>query len=141
MDAEERGLEAASAHGPASSGGGEPVRFLLRVLILAASMALVSYILPGIKFDGAWSLVLAALVVGLANAILRPLLIFFTLPLVLVSLGLFVFVINAGLLYLASKLVNGFHLESFWWALLASLLISLVSMVLNRMVLGPEKKR
>jgi putative membrane protein len=123
------------------SGGGEPVRFLLRVVILAASMALVSYILPGIKFDGALSLALAALVVGLANAILRPLLIFFTLPLVLVSLGLFVFVINAGLLYLASKLVDGFHIESFWWALLASLLISVVSMALNRMVLGPEKKR
>jgi len=117
------------------------VRFLLRVVILAASMALVSYILPGIKFDGILSLALAALVVGLANAILRPILIFFTLPLVLVSLGLFVFVINAGLLYLASKLVDGFHIQSFWWALLASLFISLVSMVLNRMVLGPEKKR
>jgi putative membrane protein len=117
------------------------MRFLLRVLVLAASMGLVSYILPGIKFDGAWSLVVAALVVGLANAILRPLLIFFTLPLVIVSLGLFVFIINAGLLYLASRLVTGFHLENFWWALLASLLISLVSMVLNRMVLGSEKKR
>jgi putative membrane protein len=117
------------------------VRFVLRVLILAASMALVSYVLPGIKFDSALSLCLAALVVGLANAILRPLLIFFTLPLVLVSLGLFVWVINAALLYLGSKIVDGFHLESFWWALLASLLISLVSMVLNRMVLGSEKKR
>ncbi len=116
------------------------MRFLLRVVILAASMALVSYILPGIKFDGVWSLCLAALVVGLANAILRPLLIFFTLPLVLVSLGLFVWVINAALLYLSSKIVDGFHLESFWWALLASLLISLVSMALNRMVLGKDKK-
>lgn len=117
------------------------MRFLLRVVILAASMALVSFILPGIKFDSLVSLGLAALVVGLANAILRPLLIFFTLPLVLVSLGLFVWVINAALLYLGSKIVDGFHLESFWWALLASLLISLVSMVLNRMVLGQEKKR
>lgn len=117
------------------------MRFLVRVLILAASMGLVSLILPGIKFDGAVSLIVAALVVGLANAILRPLLIFFTLPLVLVSLGLFVIVINTVLLILASKLVSGFHLENFWWALLASLLISLVSMLLNRMVLGPDQKR
>ncbi len=116
------------------------MRFLLRVLILAASMGLVSYALPGIKFDSGWSLFVAALVVGVANAILRPLLIFFTLPLVLLSLGLFVFVINAGLLYLASKMVTGFHVASFGWALVASLLISLVSMVLNRMVLGDTKR-
>ncbi len=116
------------------------MRFLLRVLILAASMGLVSYALPGIKFDSGWSLLVAALAVGVANAILRPLLIFFTLPLVLLSLGLFVFVINAGLLYLASRLVTGFHVASFGWALVASLLISLVSMVLNRMLLGDKKR-
>jgi len=117
------------------------MRFLVRVLLLAASMGLVSLILPGIHFQGLLSLIIAALVVGLANALLRPVLIFFTLPLVLVTLGLFVWIINAALLYGASKFVDGFRLDNFWWALLASLLISLISMILNKMVLGGEKKR
>jgi len=117
------------------------MRFLLRVVLLAASMGLVSLFLPGIHFEGAWSLVIAALVVGLANAILRPILIFFTLPLVVVTLGLFVWVINAALLYGASRFVDGFRLDSFWWALLASLFISVISMILNKMVLGGEKKK
>lgn len=116
------------------------MRFLLRVLLLAASMGLVSLILPGIHFQGIGNLIIAALVVGLANAILRPILIFFTFPLVLVTLGLFVWIINAGLLYGASKLVDGFRLDSFWWALLASLFISILSMILNKMVLGGKKK-
>jgi len=115
------------------------MQFLLRVLVLMASMGLVSLVLPGIQFDSLLDLFLAALVMGLANAVLRPLLIFFTLPLVLLSLGLFIFVINAGLLYLAAWIVPGFRLGGFWWALLASLLISGVSFVLNRLVFDPRR--
>lgn len=117
------------------------MRFLLRLLLLSASMGLVSLVLPGIHFEKPLTLLFAALVVGLANALLRPLLIFFTLPLVLVSLGLFIVVINAGLLYLAAWIVPGFRLDGFGWALLASILISLVSFVLNKLVLGPERRR
>jgi putative membrane protein len=117
------------------------VRFLLRLLLLAASMSLVSLVLPGIHIRDWKALLLAALVVGLANALLRPLLIFFTLPLVLVSLGLFVLVINAGLLYLAAWLVPGFALDGFGWAFLAALLLSVFSFVLNRLVLGPDRGR
>jgi len=73
---------------------------------------------------------------GLANAVLRPLLIFFTLPLVLLTLGLFILVINALLLMLAAWAVPGFHLDGFLTAFLASLLISIVSFFLNRMVGG-----
>ncbi|MGC8722909.1 MAG: phage holin family protein [Acidobacteriota bacterium] len=117
------------------------MRFLLRTLLLMASMGVVSMLLPGIRFDGLLALFLAALTVGLANALLRPVLIFFTLPLVLVSLGLFIIVINAGLLYLAAWIVPGFHLAGFGWALGAAVLISLVSFVLNRLVLGPDGLR
>ena len=115
------------------------MHFLLRVLVLMSSMGLVSLVLPGIHFDSLLDLFLAALVVGLANAVLRPLLIFFTLPLVLLSLGLFIFVINASLLYLAAWIVPGFRLGDFWWALLAAFLISVVSFVLNRLVFDPRR--
>ena len=112
--------------------------FLLRVLVLMSSMGIVSLILPGIRFDDFLSLFLAALVVGLANAVLRPVLILFTLPLVLLSLGMFVFVINAALLYFAAWVVPGFRLSGFAWALLAALLISVISFLLNRLVLDRQ---
>jgi putative membrane protein len=115
------------------------MHFLLRVLVLMASLGLVSLVLPGIQFDSLLDLFLAALVVGIANAVLRPLLILFTLPLVLLSLGLFIVVINASLLYLAAWIVPGFRLGDFGWALLAAVLISVVSFVLNRLVLEPRR--
>ncbi len=117
------------------------MKFLGRVVILMASMGLVAIILPGLHFDSLLSLFLAAVIVGLANAVLRPLIILFTLPLVIFSLGLFIIVINALLLYLASWLVTGFEVRGFWWAVLGSLMISLVSFVLNRMVLGGPRHR
>ena len=116
------------------------MRFILRLLLLAASMSIVSLLVPGIHIRDWKALLLAALVVGIANALLRPLLIFFTLPLVLVSLGLFILVINAGLLYLAAWLVPGFSLDGFGWAFLAALLLSALSFILNRMVLGPDRR-
>ncbi len=116
------------------------MKFLGRVLVLMASMGIVAIILPGLHFDTLLSLFLAAVIVGLANAVLRPILILFTLPLVIFSLGLFVIVINAFLLYLASWLVKGFEVRGFWWAVLGSLMISLVSFVLNRMVLGGRRR-
>ncbi len=117
------------------------MKFLLRLFVMMASMGLVSLMVPGITFDGLAALFLAALVVGLANAVLRPLLIFFTLPLVLLTLGLFILVINALLLMFAAWAVPGFHLAGFGAAFLASLLISIVSFFLNRMVGGTGRAR
>ncbi len=110
------------------------MHFLFRVLVLMASMGVVSFLIPGFRFESGWTLFWAALVVGLANAVLRPVLIFFTLPLVLLTLGLFVFVINAFLLHLAAWLVPGFTLPGFGLTLVAALLISIVSFVLNRVL-------
>jgi len=117
------------------------MKFVFRVLVLMASMGVVSLLIPGFQFTDGWALFWAALVVGLANAVLRPILIFFTLPLVLVSLGLFVFVINGLLLHLAAKLVPGFTLPGFGLTLLAALLISAVSFVLNRLVADIARRR
>jgi putative membrane protein len=115
-------------------------RFLVRVLLLMLTLGLVAHVIPGIKFDGYPALFLAALVLGLANALLRPLLIFFTLPLVLLSLGLFIVVINACLLYFVAWVVPGFHVGGFLWTLLAAVVISVVSFVLNRLFLGRKKR-
>lgn len=116
-------------------------KFLLRFFALAAALGLTAVVVPGIHFEGPLPLLAAAAAVGLLNALLRPLLVFFTLPLVLVSLGLFVLVINAGLLMLAAKLVPGFAVEGFWSAVLGSLLVSGLSFILNRMVGGGEERR
>ncbi len=108
---------------------------------MMASLGIVSLMVPGITFDSLMALFLAAFVVGLANAVLRPLLILFTLPLVLLTLGLFILVINALLLMLAAWAVPGFHLHGFGTAFFASLLISIVSFFLNRMVGGSGRGR
>lgn len=115
------------------------IRFLVRVLLLMLTMAIVAHVIPGFAYDNYLALFLAALVLGLANALLRPILIFFTLPLVIVSLGLFVWVINALLLYLVAWVVKGFHLPTFWWTVLAALLISVISFILNRVILGKKR--
>ncbi len=82
-------------------------------------------------------IILAGLILGLLNALVRPLVIVFTLPLTLLTFGLFIFLINVGMLWLTSELIGEeFRFKSFGWFLLASLLISLVSAVLNRLVTG-----
>ncbi|HBZ00846.1 MAG TPA: hypothetical protein DEO84_05935, partial [candidate division Zixibacteria bacterium] len=91
-------------------------RFLLRTLITAAAIFVVVNILPGIKIDSPISLIVTAILLGLLNAVLRPLLIFLTLPITVLSFGLFIFIINGLILYLVSYLVPGFKLANFWVA-------------------------
>ncbi len=90
----------------------------------------------GIRFGSTSVLVVSALLLGLANAVVRPLLVVLTLPLTLLSFGLFLLVINALMLLLVAKLVNGFKVDGFWTAFWASLFISLLSLVLGAFVLG-----
>lgn len=101
--------------------------FLLRWAIHSVGVMAASQIVPGIECSSWSGLLTAALVLGLLNAFLRPLLMLLSLPLVLVTFGLFLWVINAGLLYLVGYLVKPFHVASFWSALGGSAVISLVS--------------
>ncbi|MBL9136546.1 MAG: phage holin family protein [Verrucomicrobiales bacterium] len=101
--------------------------FLLRWAIHSVGVMAASQIVPGIECDTWSGLVIAALVLGLLNAFLRPLLMLVSLPLVLVTFGLFLWVINAGLLYLVGSLVKPFHVASFWSALGGSAVISVIS--------------
>ena len=113
--------------------------FLVRMLISALSLWLASSIVPGMHIHGLGTLVLSALLLGIVNAIFRPLLIFLTLPFTILTLGLFLFVVNAAMLGLVAWLLPGFALASFWSALLGSLVVSIVGTVLSWMI-GPHGK-
>jgi putative membrane protein len=107
---------------------------LINWLVTAFAVIIAAYLLPGVSVRSFFTALLAALVLGLVNAILRPILVILTLPLTVVTLGLFIFVINALLVLLASAIVPGFEVRNFWWALLFSLTFSIVSIVLHRIV-------
>lgn len=98
----------------------------LKILITALAVAILSFILPGVTVSGYFSAIIVATVIALLNMFVRPVLIFFTLPATLVTLGLFLFVINAIIILLADKLVNGFTVSGFWAALLFSILLSVL---------------
>ena len=105
--------------------------FLLRVLINAAALWVAASLIPGIRLSGLRYTLLAALVLGLINAIVRPVLLFLTLPITLLTLGLFIFVLNAFCLWLTSRLVPGFDVHGFGAAFLGALVISVVSWILT----------
>jgi putative membrane protein len=107
---------------------------LIRWLILTAAIVIASYLLDGIHVSGFFSAFFAAAILGILNAFFRPILIILTLPLTVLTLGLFTFVINAILLMMASGVISGFEVRGFWTAVFGSLLISLVSWVLTSFI-------
>ena len=108
--------------------------FFLHWGVIALALWLASLLFKGLKFDSTGALVGSALLLGLANAVVKPLLILLTFPLTLVTFGLFILVINALMVLLVARLVKGFRVASFWTALWASLLISVLSIVVGAMV-------
>ena len=106
-------------------------RLLLTWILNAFALFFVMKLVPGIQIDRFGDLLIATLVLGLLNAFLRPLVILLTLPVTLLTLGLFTLVINGVMFYLAAQLVNGFHVSGFGAAFLAALLFSLFSSILN----------
>ncbi len=96
-----------------------------------------AYVLPGVTVSGFWAALTAAVIIGILNAFIRPILILLTLPITLITLGLFTLVINAFLIMLTSKIVPGFWVKDFWWALAFSLILFLVNSFLHRI----EKKK
>jgi len=108
--------------------------FVIRVLVNAAAIWLATEVVPGIGASTTTTIVVAALVLGLVNAIVRPILLVLTLPLTLVTLGLFLFVLNALCLWLTSKVVPGFHVQGFWAAFWGALIVSAVSWAVNGFV-------
>jgi len=101
--------------------------FLIRLLANTLAILAAAYMLTGIEVSGGLSLLAAALVLALINTFVRPVLLFLTLPFTLVTLGLFIFLLNAFCLWLTSQLVKGFEVHGFWTAVLGALIISVVS--------------
>lgn len=111
------------------------IRLIEGWLLIALAVVLASFATDKISFDSIGTLVLVVIVLSLLNMILKPILILFTLPFILVTLGLGVWLINAGLLMLAAKIVNGFEVESFGAALWGSFVISLISILANKFII------
>ena len=100
-----------------------------------AAILIIAHILPGVIWVKGWMPALfAALLLGIVNTVIRPILVFLTLPLTLVTFGLFLLVINGLMLWLVAALVKGFYVSGFWGAVFGSILISLVSWVLSRVL-------
>jgi putative membrane protein len=107
------------------------MKLIVRWLLLAAALLLVAHLYSGVHVTGFASAMVAALVLGLFNALLRPLLVMLTLPVTLITLGLFLFVINALLFWAAASVLSGFSVTGFGAALIGSLLYSLCGMVID----------
>ena len=105
--------------------------FLLHWAVLALSLWVASHIFRGISFESKSSLIVSALLLGFANAIIRPILIMLTLPLTLVTFGLFILVINALMMLLVAWLVRGFQVSGFWTAFFVSIFISIISFLIG----------
>ena len=107
------------------------MKIIVRWLLLAAALLLVAHLYPGVTVAGFTSALIAALVLGLFNTLVRPLLVLLTLPVTLLSLGLFLFVINDLMFWAAASVLDGFHVKGFTAALIGSLLYSLCAMVID----------
>ena len=107
------------------------MKIIVRWLLLAAALLLVAQLDAGVEVKGFGAAMIAALVLGLFNALLRPILVLLTLPVTVLTLGLFLFVINALMFYFAASVLEGFHVASFWAALLGSLLYTLCGLVID----------
>ncbi|WP_114969602.1 phage holin family protein [Rhodoferax ferrireducens] len=110
--------------------------FVLHWAITALSLWVASHIFSGIKFTDTASLIISALLLGFANAIIKPLLVVLTLPLTFLTFGLFLLVINALMILLVSSVVRGFTVSSFWTAFFASIFIAVLSFVIGSFVLS-----
>jgi putative membrane protein len=107
---------------------------LIRWIINALALILISQVIKGIEVDNILAAFVAAAVLGVINAILRPILLLVTLPITILTLGLFALVINGFMLYLAGNLVKGFHVYGFWSAVFGALFLSLISWIANAFI-------
>lgn len=102
------------------------MNLILRILLSAVAVVILSKILPGIGVDSYITAIIVAVVLSLLNFIVKPILVILTLPVTIVTLGLFLLIVNAIIILLADRLVSGFQVDGIWWALLFSLLLSLL---------------
>ena len=102
------------------------MQLVARIISTTLAILLVTKLMPGVSVDNAWTAIVLSIILSLLNIFVKPLLIFLTLPITVVTLGLFLLVINAAIILIASEIVSGFQVNGFWWAMLFSIVLSLV---------------
>lgn len=112
----------------------QDMKFIYRLLITAFALVAVTYIVPGIEVNGIYPALIGALFLGILNAIVRPILVVLTLPITILTLGIFIFVINATLFLFVASFVDGFSVSSFWSALIGSIVVSVISWIANKFI-------
>lgn len=108
--------------------------FLIRLILNALALFIVSTVIPGIEVRGVLPALAAAFFLGMVNAVVRPVILILTLPLTILTLGLFIPLLNAALLKLVSLMIRGFEVHGFWSAVFGAILISLISGILNLLI-------
>lgn len=109
---------------------------VLRWVLNAVALLLVAFLYPGVQVESFFAALIAALVLGLVNAVIRPILVVLTLPVTVLTLGLFIFVLNALLFWFVAEILDGFHVAGFWAALLGSILYSIFATLIAWLVVG-----
>lgn len=115
------------------------MKFILRILLSALAVVVLAKVLPGVGVDTYTTAIIVAIVLSLLNFIVKPILIILTLPVTIITFGLFLLIINAIIILLADNLIAGFTVDSIWWALLFSLLLSFLQSILFSLLKGDKK--
>lgn len=109
------------------------MNILINILLSGLAVFIAAYILPGVEVESFTTALVAAIVLGVINAVLKPVLLILTLPINILTLGLFTFVLNALLILLAANIVPGFHVNGFIWALILSLVLAVINFFLHNL--------
>ena len=117
------------------------MNFLIKILVIAGVSFGLAHVLKGIHIDTFWTAFIFAVVLAILNIFLKPVLILLTLPVTILTLGLFLFVVNALVVLLASRFVSGISIANFWWGLLFSFLLSIITSILDRELKKDRKFR
>ncbi|WP_345168530.1 phage holin family protein [Algibacter aquimarinus] len=115
------------------------MKLIIKLLLNAIAVFILAHVLSGVNVDGYVTAIIVAVVLSLLNLLVKPILVIFTLPITIVTLGLFLLVINALIILLADKLIDGFSVSTFWWAILFSVLLSILQSALHSLLKESKK--
>lgn len=107
------------------------MKTIFKILLTAAAVLILAYVLPGVAVASYWAAIIVAIVLGLLRLVVKPILVVLTFPITIVTLGLFLLVINAFIIIMADYFIDGFAVKNFWWALIFSLLLSFLQSVFH----------
>ncbi|MFS4484266.1 phage holin family protein [Hyunsoonleella sp. 2307UL5-6] len=115
------------------------MKLILKLLLNAIAVFILAHLLSGINVEGYVGAIIVAIVLSILNLLVKPILVIFTLPATIVTLGLFLLVINAVIILIADKLIDGFSVANFWWALIFGVLLSILQSILHSLLKEDKK--